>query len=74
MQSYFGALTARRLARFRLMKCMSDFREAMWAVVQIAVSRIEFDYAAYAAKHFARLQESAADPRYPVWLRQAGAS
>jgi hypothetical protein len=55
------------------MRIMSDFREAMWGVVQIAVSRIEFDYAAYAAKHFARLQESAADPRYPVWLRQAGA-
>jgi GH25 family lysozyme M1 (1,4-beta-N-acetylmuramidase) len=55
------------------MRIMSDFREAMWGVVQIAVSKIAFDYVAYAAKHFARLQESAADPRYPVWLRHAGA-
>ena len=74
LERYFAApCTDRRMACLRLMRIMSDFREAMWGVVQIAVSRIEFDYAAYAAKHFARLQESAADPRYPVWLRQAGA-
>ena len=63
----------RRLACLRLMRIMSDFREAMWGVVQIAISKIEFDYAAYAAKHFARLQESAADSRYSLWLGHAGA-
>jgi thiamine kinase-like enzyme len=74
LQRYFGEpCTDRRLACVRLMRIMSDFREAMWGVVQIAISKLEFDYAAYAARHFARLQESAADPRYPVWLRQAGA-
>jgi thiamine kinase-like enzyme len=62
----------RRFAAVRLMRIMSDFREAMWGVVQIAISKIEFDYAAYATRHFARLQESAADIRYPFWLRQAG--
>ena len=60
-----------RLASLRLMRIMSDFREAMWAVVQIAISKIPFDYAAYASKHFARLQESAADRRYPLWLTHA---
>jgi thiamine kinase-like enzyme len=73
LERYFAApCTDRRFACLRLMRIMSDFREAMWGVVQLAVSKIEFDYAAYAAKHFARLQASAADPRYPVWLRQAG--
>ncbi|MGH7514603.1 MAG: phosphotransferase [Gemmatimonadales bacterium] len=74
LEHYFGGPGPdRRLACLRLMRIMSDFREAMWGVVQIAVSRIEFDYAAYAAKHFARLQESAADARYALWLRHAGA-
>ena len=74
LERYFGEpCTDRRLASLRLMRIMSDFREAMWGVVQIAVSKIEFDYVAYAARHFARLQESAADPRYPDWLRDATA-
>jgi thiamine kinase-like enzyme len=74
LERYFGEpCPDRRLACLRLMRIMSDFREAMWGVVQIAISRIEFDYAAYAARHFARLQESAADSRYSLWLRHAGA-
>ena len=74
LERYFGEPpTDRRLASLRLMRIMSDFREAMWGVVQIAVSQIEFDYPAYAARHFARLQESAADPRYAAWLRDATA-
>ena len=35
---------------------MSDFREAMWGVVQSAVSELDFDFADYAAKHFERLR------------------
>ena len=42
---------------------MSDFREAMWGVVQSAVSDLDFDFDDYAAKHFDRLRETAADPR-----------
>ena len=73
LERYFGEpCSDRRRAAVRLMRIMSDFREAMWAVVQIAISKIEFDYAAYAARHFARLQESASDIRYPSWLRHAG--
>jgi thiamine kinase-like enzyme len=74
LEHYFGGpCSDRRLASLRLMRIMSDFREAMWGTVQIAISKIEFDYAAYAAKHFVRLQESAADARYSLWLRHAGA-
>jgi thiamine kinase-like enzyme len=73
LEHYFGGpCPDRRLACLRLMRIMSDFREAMWGVVQIAISKLEFDYAAYAAKHFTRLQESAADPRYSRWLGHAG--
>jgi hypothetical protein len=53
------------------MRIMSDFREAMWGVVQSVNSTIEFDYEAYASRHFARLLENAADPRFASWTRMA---
>ncbi|MFN8130945.1 MAG: phosphotransferase [Solirubrobacteraceae bacterium] len=65
------APTPRRFACLRLMRVMSDFREAMWGVVQTTVSELDFDFAAYAAEHFARLEQSAADPRFPTWLEDA---
>ena len=37
------------LAALRLMRFMSDFREAMWGVVQGTLSDLDFDFAAYAA-------------------------
>jgi len=36
------------------MRFMSDFREAMWGVVQQAISELDFDFAAYAEQHFER--------------------
>ena len=33
-----------------LMRFMSDFREAMWGVVQAAISGLDFDFAGYAAR------------------------
>ena len=42
--------TPRRLACLRLMRFMSDFREAMWGVVQSAVSELDFDFDGYAAR------------------------
>ena len=43
---------------------MSDYREAMWAVVQGAVSELEFDFGAYAAEHFERMEATAAAPAF----------
>ena len=39
----------------RLMRLMSDAREAAWGVVQGIVSTLEFDFQAYADRHFERL-------------------
>ncbi len=46
------------------MRFMSDFREAMWGVVQQAISELDFDFAGYAAEHFERLERTAAEPRF----------
>jgi thiamine kinase-like enzyme len=51
-----------------LMRFMSDFREAMWGVVQQAISELDFDFAAYAAEHFERLGRTAAEPRFRAAL------
>jgi len=44
-----------------LMRYMSDFREAMWGVLQSGISDLDFDFNGYAAKHFARMKASAGE-------------
>ncbi len=51
-----------------LMRFMSDFREAMWGVVQQALSDLDFDFAAYADEHFERLERTASEPRFRAAL------
>ena len=60
-----GALT--------LMRFMSDFREAMWGVVQQAISELDFDFAEYAERHFERLEQTAAAPRFVKALQATNA-
>jgi thiamine kinase-like enzyme len=72
LTAYFGSSPSeRQLAALGLMRFMSDFREAMWGVVQSAVSELDFDFTGYANKHFDRLGEQAADPRFERWLGEA---
>jgi thiamine kinase-like enzyme len=72
LEAYFDEPPSeRRLATLRLMRFMSDFREAMWGVVQAVVSELEFDFDAYHSKHFDRLRETAADSRFAGWLEEA---
>ncbi len=64
LAAYFGELDPADLDALRLMRFMSDFREAMWGVVQQAVSELDFDFVGYADEHFARLERTAADPAF----------
>jgi thiamine kinase-like enzyme len=74
LEAYFGEPPdAPRLASLRLMRFMSDFREAMWGVVQQGISELDFDFVDYAAKHFARLRDTAADPSFESALAEAHA-
>ena len=72
-EMYFGGSTPARVARLKLMRLMSDFREAMWGVMQQAISTLDFDYVEYADKHFVRCSEQTRDERYSEWLRNAAA-
>ena len=69
--AYFGELSARRLAALRLMRVMSDFREAMWGAVQDVVSELEFDYRAYRDEHFERLLVAIGAPEFERSLADA---
>jgi thiamine kinase-like enzyme len=73
LEAYFGEpATPRRKAALQLFRFMSDFREAMWGVVQTSVSELEFDFQGYADKHFKRLAETGADERFKRWVKEAG--
>jgi thiamine kinase-like enzyme len=71
VEAYFGAVTERRLARLRLMKIVSDAREATWALVQQGISIIEFDYPTYAQEHLDRLLANAGAADYRELLQTA---
>ena len=61
-------------AALGLMRLMSDFREAMWGVVQRTISDLDFDFDAYATRHFDRLLAAIEDPGFESLLEDAGAS
>ncbi|MGH2596056.1 MAG: phosphotransferase [Actinomycetota bacterium] len=71
LRQYFGDVADAHRARLQLMRIMSDFREAMWGVVQQAISTLDFDYVDYAGRHFARCLANASDDRFGEWLRAA---
>lgn len=70
LRCYFGGVTPRNIAHLNIMKIMSDFREAMWALVQIGISDIDFDFREYADKHFQRLTQSIQNPNWNQWLEE----
>lgn len=74
LAAYHGAApTAAQWAALKLMRIMSDAREAAWGVVQGVLSELDFDFRAYAEKHFDRLARAAGDPRFEEWIRVAAA-
>jgi thiamine kinase-like enzyme len=68
LAAYFGARGDAHAHTLRLMRFMSDFREAMWGVVQQGISELEFDFVAYASEHFERLRRTAAEPAFRTAL------
>ena len=61
---YDGLVERARLARLELMRIVSDFREAMWGVLQQAISTLDVDFVAYADEHFDRLLRNASGRQF----------
>jgi thiamine kinase-like enzyme len=69
LEGYEGTVRSSRAARLHLMRIASDFREAMWAVLQQGISSLDVDFVAYAAEHFDRLLANASTPAHERALR-----
>ena len=62
LESSIGQVSETALARVSLMRILSDLREAMWGQLQLTLSDLDFDFAAYARRHFTRCAAALADP------------
>jgi thiamine kinase-like enzyme len=51
LRHYFGRAEEPHLAALRLFQLASEAREAMWGVVQMAISALEIDFEGYAGEH-----------------------
>jgi thiamine kinase-like enzyme len=70
LRAYEGDVRSDRVARLTLMRTMSDFREAMWGVLQQGISTLDVDFVAYAGEHFERLLAGATTARFESALRE----
>jgi thiamine kinase-like enzyme len=71
LEAYERGVRPERLARVTLMRTVSDFREAMWGVLQQGISTLDVDFVAYAGEHFERLLGGATTPAFERALREA---
>jgi thiamine kinase-like enzyme len=71
LEAHDGTVNASRLERLSLMRIVSDFREAMWGVLQQGISTLDVDFVAYADEHFERLLANASGPAFERSLEVA---
>jgi thiamine kinase-like enzyme len=70
LECYFGRVLPGQWAHLKLMKMLSDLREATWALVQIGISQLDFDFRDYANQFFGRVVEKTQNPDWNVWLKE----
>ncbi len=70
LKCYFGEETPSQWAHLKIMKIMSDLREATWALVQIGISKLDFDFRDYADRFFGRVIENIQNPDWNKWLKE----
>ncbi len=69
---YGGPPSDPQRAAVKLMRVLSDAREAAWGVVQGVVSELDFDFDGYAQEHFERIEATVAEQPFAEWLAIAG--
>jgi thiamine kinase-like enzyme len=62
--------TPEQWAHLKIMKIMSDLREASWGLVQMGISKLDFDYRAYTSKFYSRVIEQINNPHWNEWLKE----
>ena len=69
LEYYFWEVTTENWARIKLLKVISDFREGMWAMVQIGISKLDFDFRSYGDKYFTRTTQGMQGVKWQKWLK-----
>jgi len=72
LQCYFNQVTPTHWAHLKIMKIMSDLREATWGLVQIGISKLDFNFRDYANTFFERVMVNIQNPDWNEWLKEVG--
>ncbi len=70
LKYYFEDVKPSQWVHLKIMKIMSDLREATWALVQMGISKLDFDFHGYADKFFGRVIENIQNPKWNEWLKE----
>lgn len=70
LEDYFGRVTPGTWARVQIHKALADIKWSTWAMVQQAVSQIDFDYFKYGSWKHMRARAVIHDPQWESWLQQ----
>ncbi len=71
LKCYFdGEIKPDHWAHLKIMKIMSDLREATWGLVQIGISKLDFDFREYADKFFVRVMDNIHNPHWNEYLKE----
>jgi thiamine kinase-like enzyme len=70
IEDYFGQVSQQSLARIKVHKALADIKWSTWAMVQHAVSQLDFDFYKYGAWKHMRARSIINDSQWETWLRQ----
>lgn len=70
LKCYFDDEKPSQWAHLKIMKIMSDLREATWGLVQIGISKLDFDFRDYANNFYGRVVENIQNLKWNEWLKE----
>jgi hypothetical protein len=70
IEAYFGRIDRHIEARIAVLKALADLKWATWAMIQEAVSTLDFDYYKYGTWKHMRARTLFHHPDWPIWLRR----
>jgi thiamine kinase-like enzyme len=72
LKCYFNEeINPKHWAHLKIMKAISDLREATWGLVQVCISKLDFDFREYADKFFGRVFDNIQNSQWNEWLKEA---
>ncbi|WP_172329132.1 choline/ethanolamine kinase family protein [Mangrovicoccus sp. HB161399] len=71
IEEYFGTVTPQLVARVTIHKALADVKWAWWSMVQLKVSRLDFDFHKYGMWKLMRFRTITGDPAWATHLRNA---